>query len=50
MRNDHVEFKRIGQEYAKVLEKRRNVVTLKLADEREVLGIIRGRIEKTCLD
>ena len=45
--NDHVEFKEIGQEYAKVLEKKGgNVVTLKLTDEREVLGIIRGRMKK----
>ena len=43
----HVEFKDIGQEYAKVLERKGgNVVTLKLTDEREVLGIIRGRMKR----
>ena len=44
---NHVEFKDLGQEYAKVLERKGgNVVTLKLMDEREVLGIIRGRMKK----
>lgn len=44
---DRVEFKDIGQEYAKVLERKGgNVVTLRLTDEREVLGIIRGRMKR----
>lgn len=45
--NDHVEFKEINQDYAKVLERKGgNVVTLKLTDMKEVLGIIRGRMKK----
>ena len=45
--NNHVEFKEIGQDYAKVLERKGgNVVTLKLTDEREVLGIIRGKMRR----
>ncbi len=45
---NRIEFKEIGQDYARVLERKGGpIVTLKLcSDEREVLGVIRGKMRK----